>query len=133
MADEMAVQELLARLSTTPVRDGSILDMPFEEYVEGISSPDVAILFEAYVREHRRPTLRSILLDSRFRRWVAVAGRAPLAKKLELELTIVSGVVSEEDHILEPAPGVVTCAGATRGSRNPRRVGRRARRGRAPA
>jgi hypothetical protein len=104
VADEATVLELLARLTATPVRRGSILDMPLDEYVEEVARPEVAELFNVYVRTHTRPTLRSVLVDPRFRRWVEVSCRAPLGKKLEEELAIVSGVVEEEEHILEVDP-----------------------------
>ena len=96
--------DLLAQLTATPVRRGGILDIPFDEYVEAVAWPEVGKLLGDYVQTHRRPTLRSVLVDPRFRRWVDVTGGGPLRKKLEQELVIVSGVVDEEEHILEDEP-----------------------------
>ena len=104
MADQRRVLELLAQLTATPVRRGGILDVPFDEYVEAVAWPEVGKLLGAYVRTQRRPTLRSVLVDPRFRRWIDVTGGGPLRKKLEEELTIVSGVVEEEESILEDEP-----------------------------
>jgi superfamily II DNA or RNA helicase len=98
------VLELLARLTATPVRRDGILDIPFDEYVEAVAWPEVATLFEGFIGNHKRPTLRGVLLDPRFRRWIDVCGRAPVRKKLEEELAIVCGVVDEEAHILADEP-----------------------------
>ncbi len=77
--------------------------MPFEEYVADVAWPEVARLFEGYVRAHRRPTLRLVLADPRFRQWARLDDRAPVRKKLVEELAIVCGVLAEEEHILPEA------------------------------
>lgn len=112
MAVVTAVLELLARLAATPVRRGGILDIPFHEYAEDIVAPDVVQLLGAYVRSQPRPTLRSVVADPRFRRWVELAARSPLRKKLEHELELVSAAVVEEEHILEDDPVAPTPAAA---------------------
>ncbi len=101
------VLELLARLLAAPVRPGGILDMPFDEYVADVAFPEVAQLFEGYVRAHRRPTLRIVLADARFRQWARLDDRAPVRKKLVKELAIVCGVIAEEEHILPDAPAAL--------------------------
>jgi superfamily II DNA or RNA helicase len=107
MADRSTVLDLLAQLTATPVRRDGILDIPFDEYVEDVAWPEVANLFHGFIGRHKRPTLRTVLSDPRFRRWIEVCGRAPVRKKLEAELAIVCRVVEEEAHILidePPAP-----------------------------
>ena len=92
--------ELLGRLAKVPARAGGILDLPFDEYAKDIASPRVVSLLEGYARPHGKPTLRAILADTRFRRWVEVSGRSPVRKELEEELAIVCDV-TEEEYILD--------------------------------
>ncbi|HEX7604294.1 MAG TPA: hypothetical protein VF316_21900, partial [Polyangiaceae bacterium] len=97
------VLDLLGRLAVTPRRPDGILDIPFEEYVVDVTTPWVATLLESYSRPHKRPTLRAVLGDPRFRRWVEVSGRSPMRKFLEKELAIVCNIV-EEEHVLDDEP-----------------------------
>ncbi len=92
--------ELLGRLARAPTRRGGILDIPFEEYAEEVTSAPVVEILEAYARLHTKPTLRAVLADERFRRWLAVSRPSPVRKKLEEELAFVGDIV-EEEYILD--------------------------------
>ena len=107
------VLELISRLLAAPVRPGGILDIPFEEYVEHVAWPEVAKLFDGYVGAHRRPTLRAVLADPRFRAWARLDDRALVRKKLVEELAIVCGVVTEEEHILHDGDAAAPSAVAS--------------------
>jgi len=107
MANDTTVLQLLGRLARAPVRNGGILDIPFHEYAADLGSSSVVDLLGAYARQHRKPTLRAVLEDERFRRWVEVSKRSPLHAQLEEELSFVHDIV-EEEYILdddeEPQP-----------------------------
>jgi len=95
------VLALIAQLADSPRREGGVLDVPFEEYAEACLTEGVADLLRSYARAHRDSTLRHVLKDDRFRRWVQVSKRTTLWLELESELAIVQGVVEEEDGILD--------------------------------
>ena len=100
MANASAVIEILGRLTKAPVRTGGILDVPFGEYAELVASDDVVELLSTYARRHPRPTLRAVLGDEHFRRWLDVAGRSRLRAAVEEELALIRDVVDEE-YILD--------------------------------
>jgi hypothetical protein len=106
------VSAILADLVATPAREGGILDVPLHEYLPDVSDDHVVRLFETYAEAHRRPTLRAILQDPRFRRWFQAASKTALRAKLERELAVVAGILEIEEDSLEPTAETAPPAGA---------------------
>jgi hypothetical protein len=102
MARLPTVKVLLGDLVGTPARKGGLLDVPLHEYLADVSEDAVVRLFEIHAEAHRRPTLRAVLSDPRFRRWVETSSKSALRTKVERELAIVAGILDVEEDTLEP-------------------------------
>ncbi|CAN5640820.1 hypothetical protein BH09MYX1_BH09MYX1_30130 [soil metagenome] len=104
---DAAMLDVVHRLLRVPAHSEGILDMPLEEYLAGVGSPLVVSTLRDHAKPHRR-SLREVLSDARFQRWIAVIAKAAVRKHLAPELEVVSAIV-EEEYILDepPAPPTV--------------------------